>query len=1086
MKQIIGTMLLLLLAGLLFGQWQIDEGFEGITSLPTGWTFHDDGDGMTWRNLNHANAHSGSRAAFVDNYLPNQNADWLVTPQISVNPGDSMVFFTRSWVGTENLKVFASTTGAMPANFTQQLIHVQNIGTTYQEVSLALDQFAGLDIYLAFFWQCTSYGILVDDVKIGQPLNVTPELNLPATVSFFHSNTLTMDFSEYVVCTDINAASLSVSPNPDLNILIDGFTVSMSSIDFVGSTEVTFTLLDHVNSLTATDDITVVVEADPNVDLYVQSVISPRNIEYLNLPMIPQIEIGNLGLGSYNNQVEVQLTVYNPEGTAIHTDTAISTVDISPAETVQITFGNPFTPTQEGNFAFHFQIMSQDDFIDNNLHIHPCAVVLRITTGGPDTFGYRFVDSNDPLGPEFDWIDISETGTSSVMYEVPSWAGDDNFSEPIPLGFNFPFYGSAYTTAYVDINGEILLASNTWYTPYPNQGWNNDGNMFNYMYPIPGYNQMPGLIAVYWDDLHADQGVGNVYFQSFGEAPNRYAVIQWHNVRFHAGTGGDPALKFQVILHENGDIKMQYHTVSTGQTGASIPHDNGLSATIAIQNAAANTGLTYLREIVQNSTYIGVEPAGNLLHDNLAILFYGGTDEQAPIITHKAVGNTFSQNMDLSATILDMSPIVSGTIHYDYGLGWQSLNAASIDQLDYTFSLEGLPLGATVKYYFQAEDEHGNLSRLPLSAPTEYYSFKILPTGAAQVLIAYSGTQDYQRIELPVYEAMLTGLNIPYDIYNWEEYDVYSIPAQYQGVLAYANTGSVSPKMYYFASVLMDYLDLGTVQSPKNLWFSSDGLASSQHAHPNSSDIRRMMSGYFRTSYVATGFGGGTNGLGGPNSYSYEHGTILALPGTQVGTPGVEYAVYANSPDCIFPNNAAGDPYYDDVPYPEIGANYVYAFEDGPFNGQAYLYHGVAATTVETPSFRTMYFSFDFSQLTSSAARAEWISDLMSWWNISPVTNSDSQSPHLLSGIDSIYPNPFNPTTTISFTLSSNDLVDMNVYNIRGQKVRSLLHEARTAGKHSIVWDGKDDKGQTVASGVYYLRMEANDTRVNRKLTLIK
>ncbi|MCD8479326.1 MAG: choice-of-anchor J domain-containing protein [Candidatus Cloacimonetes bacterium] len=184
MKQIIGTMLLLLLAGLLFGQWQIDEGFEGITSLPTGWTFHDDGDGMTWRNLNHANAHSGSRAAFVDNYLPNQNADWLVTPQISVNPGDSMVFFTRSWVGTENLKVFASTTGAMPANFTQQLIHVQNIGTTYQEVSLALDQFAGLDIYLAFFWQCTSYGILVDDVKIGQPLNVTPELNLPATVSF--------------------------------------------------------------------------------------------------------------------------------------------------------------------------------------------------------------------------------------------------------------------------------------------------------------------------------------------------------------------------------------------------------------------------------------------------------------------------------------------------------------------------------------------------------------------------------------------------------------------------------------------------------------------------------------------------------------------------------------------------------------------------------------------------------------------------------------------------------------------------------------------------------------------------------------
>lgn len=118
------------------------------------------------------------------------------------------------------------------------------------------------------------------------------------------------------------------------------------------------------------------------------------------------------------------------------------------------------------------------------------------------------------------------------MYGVNAFNGDDNFSEPIPLGFNFPFYGIGYSTAYVDINGEILLAPNTWYTEYPDNGWGNDGNMFNYMYPIPGYSAMPGLIAVYWDDLHCDQGTGDIYFQSFGEEPNRYCVIQWHNLRF--------------------------------------------------------------------------------------------------------------------------------------------------------------------------------------------------------------------------------------------------------------------------------------------------------------------------------------------------------------------------------------------------------------------------------------------------------------------------------------------------------------------------------------------------------------------------
>ena len=87
--------ILLLLACLLpaFGQWHIDEDFEGITTLPAGWTIHDDGDGMTWRNIyDPDHAHSGSRVAFVDNYLPNQNADWLITPQVNVNAGDSLVF----------------------------------------------------------------------------------------------------------------------------------------------------------------------------------------------------------------------------------------------------------------------------------------------------------------------------------------------------------------------------------------------------------------------------------------------------------------------------------------------------------------------------------------------------------------------------------------------------------------------------------------------------------------------------------------------------------------------------------------------------------------------------------------------------------------------------------------------------------------------------------------------------------------------------------------------------------------------------------------------------------------------------------
>lgn len=1086
MKHMVITLVLLMAAWSLSAQWHIDEGFEGISTLPAGWSFIDDGDGMTWRNLSHTNAHSGQRAAFVDNYLPNQNADWLITPQLLISEGDSLSFYTRAWVGTEDLKVYISTTGSAANNFNTQLIHLQGLGTTYQYASVSLNQYAGMHVYLGFFWQCDTYGILVDDVKIGQPLNITPELNLPDEISFFASEGYSMDFTPYAVATDINNVNITVEPNQLVDIQIGGLQVSFTATDYIGSTPAIFTLHDQLSGLNATDTLLVNVMQDPSVDLLIQSVLSPRDREYLLLPFTPAIEVLNAGTAIFDNQIEVQLSITGPDGESVHSDTAFMDMNLAPDELAEVIFPSSFTPAQEGTYTYLFEIITEDGYPDNNNLSYESTVVYRVSAGGPDDFGYRFLDSNDPLGPDYDWIEISQSGTSSITYQVPTFGGDDNFSEPIPLGFNFPFYGSVYSTAYVDINGELLLAGNNWYNEYPDNNWDYDGNMFNYMYPIPGYNQMPGLIAVYWDDLHADQGTGDVYFQSFGEAPARYTVIQWDNVRFHAGSGGDSLLKFQVILHESGDIKMQYHSVATGQTGASIPHDYGLSATVAIQNEAANAGLSYLREIVQNNSYVGIEPAGNMLHNDLAILFYAGTDTQPPIITHTEVGNSFVSDMELVATIADMSSLDTISLHYDLGSGWQEQDHTTSQGMDYFFNLNDIAPGSRVKYYFSAMDEHGNTATLPVSAPDEFYDFEILPGTGSQVLIMYSGRQDYQRVELPIYEDILTDLNISYDVYNWEEYPDFSIPEQYEGLLVYSSTGTVSDQAYTLATAITNYLDLGTPQAPKNVWFASDGLASSQHAHPNSSAIRRMMSGYFRTYYVATGLGGGTNGLGGPESFEYANGTIKALPGTQVGEAGEEYPVYANSPDCIFPSDAAGDPYYDEVPYPEIGANYVYAFEDGPIGGQAYLYHGVAGTTVDTPSFRTMYFSFDFSQLSDPAHRIQWMQDLMNWWQISPTSNAGAETPQIVSEIKHVYPNPFNPQTNIRYNTAKAGLVNISVYNIRGQKVRELVNENKASGNHSISWDGNDAKGKAVASGVYYLRMVAGDKRDSKKITLIK
>jgi flagellar hook assembly protein FlgD len=71
------------------------------------------------------------------------------------------------------------------------------------------------------------------------------------------------------------------------------------------------------------------------------------------------------------------------------------------------------------------------------------------------------------------------------------------------------------------------------------------------------------------------------------------------------------------------------------------------------------------------------------------------------------------------------------------------------------------------------------------------------------------------------------------------------------------------------------------------------------------------------------------------------------------------------------------------------------------------------------------------------------------------------------------YPNPFNPSTTISYLLAENSSVRLEIYDVAGRKVRSLVDESRSAGYHNVVWNGRDQNGSQVSSGVYLYRFTA-------------
>lgn len=88
--------------------------------------------------------------------------------------------------------------------------------------------------------------------------------------------------------------------------------------------------------------------------------------------------------------------------------------------------------------------------------------------------------------------------------------------------------------------------------------------------------------------------------------------------------------------------------------------------------------------------------------------------------------------------------------------------------------------------------------------------------------------------------------------------------------------------------------------------------------------------------------------------------------------------------------------------------------------------------------------------------------------------------------LSSNYPNPFNPATTISYSLPEKENVNISVYNINGKLVQILVNACKEAGSHNAIWNGKDQSGNTVSSGVYFYRINAGNFSETKRMLLVK
>jgi hypothetical protein len=102
------------------------------------------------------------------------------------------------------------------------------------------------------------------------------------------------------------------------------------------------------------------------------------------------------------------------------------------------------------------------------------------------------------------------------------------------------------------------------------------------------------------------------------------------------------------------------------------------------------------------------------------------------------------------------------------------------------------------------------------------------------------------------------------------------------------------------------------------------------------------------------------------------------------------------------------------------------------------------------------------------------------------VGNEDGVAPVAVTELKGNYPNPFNPETTIKYSVKENTPVTLEVYNVKGQKVKTLVSETKAAGDHSVVWKGLDDNNRAVSSGVYFFKMSAGKYSSTKKMIMMK
>ncbi len=542
---------------------------------------------------------------------------------------------------------------------------------------------------------------------------------------------------------------------------------------------------------------------------------------------------------------------------------------------------------------------------------------------------------------------------------------------------------------------------------------------------------------------------GSFIFHSFGNPEPEPVVITAAVIDTSGGVGivdslGEQYEGVYVRLYEvTVDSVIAYATTATWVCHDTTGHE--------FMVRDASDSISYLPTVGTQFSYVN----GVIYHrfDNYNVQPRYMRDIQfesgAPVIGN--VGHTpefpFSDDtVTISANVFDDVSVSEVRLFYRLNLGnWASVRMTAGQNNNYHSTLPALPTGTRVDYYIQAEDNEGNISKEPLEAPFNFHTYRVLSPTVMTIAQAKVDIDNDFRPDLIDQAVTLTGIAISYN-YSTSQTDFFmqdgtaGIDVFMSGTMVNINMGdSIS------ASGIIDQYNGKTELAIYN--------------------VNRIHN-----------FGGG------------HHLDTLALSCDQLGEGvGEQYEGRLIRLRCL---TITPDP----NPWPSLGVSATMTISDG--SGDVMLRID-ASTNIpgqnQPPTPPNTHvnivgclgqYSYNNPPDDGYQLMPRQYSDFRD--TICQVGIDESDNLPLTTSLSQNYPNPFNATTQIMYNLAERGDVSLTIYDILGRKVFEHNQADVKVGEHSLIWEGIDNGGKPVATGVYFYRLKVGDFSDTRQMLLLK